>query len=141
MQPEDIFTSSQLINAPYQRVWDAITRPLYYPTLYPNRFSSVVQTDDNSFAGLGPRGESFTLNPRLNIDFGVVDMQVVSPAGSVEMWRGRLLRLKSGGCLLTQMFERWEHLDMAGWQQHTARIEADLAHASALLEDESFVLE
>lgn len=133
---EDTHVSSVLIATTYDLVWKRITNPTNFPELYPNWATSVERTDEGRYRGIGPEGDEFLIEPRLDEEFGVVDFEI-DAGGAIERSRSRLFDVDEHSCLLIHVAVRWEGVDDHDWREQKRGIDDDLARMKRLLEANS----
>ena len=130
------YVSNVFIEASFDTVWERITDPSNFPEIYPAWTTEVETIDEDTYRGKGPDGDEFTIRPKLNREFGIVDFDVEAD-GNVERSRSRLFDVDEHACELVHLAVRWEGVDDEHWERHERGTDNDLERMKRLIESES----
>ncbi len=129
---DDVHVSAVVIEAPLELVWEWVTEPMRFPTLYPGWTSSVQPRSDGGYDAVGPAGGSFRIVPVLSFEHGVVDFEIVEGDGKVELSRMRVCELKRGGCALVHLGVRFDSDN--SWEEHKDATDVDFLRVKQIVE-------
>ena len=104
--------------------------------MYPAWTTEVEVIDEDTYRGKGPDGDEFTIHPKLNREFGIVDFDVEAD-GNVERSRSHLFDVDEHACELVHLAVRWEGVDDEYWERHKRGTDNDLERMKRLIESES----
>jgi hypothetical protein len=129
----DTYVSSVFIGRDFETVWQRLTDPLNFSDLYPNWITSVEQIGDDIYLATGTDGDSFTIVPHYDWQFGVVDFELVTEDGPVELASSRLIPV-GNACVLVRLVVRSHDMEASAWEAHKRGVDGDHARVKRVLE-------
>lgn len=124
-----VHTTEIIINKPFEDVWNWISNPLNYETIYPHWIKTASKVDDVTFDVNDQFGKSYKIHLKAIKDSGVVDLEI-APWTS----RTRIVPLDGNSTIVVHIAKRAESEGFIQWFFHKLTTDRDFKNAKKVIE-------